>query len=312
MFDTSANDRLVALLIACGVACFVVYANLAILARHILRAFGKIGPLPRRHRVARLIWHALGILLILSVYDAFWREPDAVKLYSLRLQTPKLAHGIRIRIVQLSDLHLEGFTRREERALALVREARPDVIFLTGDYRNSAAPRALARFIRELRPIAPIYFVTGNWDSDGESRDLIENGAIPMEGRTRRITVRGQKLVLVGVGWYRIRALPGFKGVGDPRLVHIVLAHTCGGFETAARLGVDFYLCGHTHGGQVRLPIFGALLPEPRLVGKYQAGLYRMGHTSMYINRGLGMEGGGVKVRFCCRPEVTVIDLVGK
>jgi len=261
-----------------------------------------------------LIWHALGLLMVLSVYDAFRREPNAVKLYHVTLQTPKLQRGTSLSIVQLSDLHLEGYGARETRAVQIVRQVRPDVIFLTGDYLNSQDQKTrdeLRLIVNDLDHIAPVYFVPGNWDSDGESEILQQAGAVPIEGRILRIRPGGHEVVLIGSGWYHIRSMPGFGGVTNPKLPHIVLAHMPDGFETAARRRVDLYLCGHTHGGQVRLPIFGALLPDPELVDKYQAGLYRLGKSRLYVNRGLGMEGGPISVRFCCRPEVTAINLQG-
>jgi len=295
-------------------AGFIIYANAAIFARHLRGIINKRKRLSRKGRLARLIWHALGLLMALSVYDAFRREPNAVKLYRVTLQTPKLQRGTSLSIVQLSDLHLEGYGARETRAVHIVRQVRPDVIFLTGDYLNSQDQKTrgdLRRLVRELDHIAPIYFVPGNWDSDGESVILQQAGAVPIEGRILRIRPGGHEIVLIGAGWYHIRSMPGFGGVMNPKLPHIVLAHMPDGFEKSALLGVDLYLCGHTHGGQVRLPIFGALLPDPGLVAKYQAGLYRLGNSWLYVNRGLGMEGGPISVRFCCRPEVTAINLQG-
>ena len=77
--------------------------------------------------------------------------------------------------------------------------------------------------------------------------------------------------------------------------------------------GVDLQLSGHTHGGQVRLPLYGALLTLSAMGKRFEAGLYRLGEMALYVNRGLGMEGGAApRVRFLCRPEITVFDLLGR
>ena len=71
-------------------------------------------------------------------------------------------------------------------------------------------------------------------------------------------------------------------------------------------------LCGHTHGGQVRLPLFGAILTSSQLGKRYEMGLYREGNTQMYVSRGVGLEGlSAPRVRFLAPPEVTLVTLVG-
>jgi hypothetical protein len=73
---------------------------------------------------------------------------------------------------------------------------------------------------------------------------------------------------------------------------------------------VDLYCAGHTHGGQVALPLYGALITFSKYGKKYEAGLYREGETWLYVNRGIGMEGGSTpRVRFWAPPEVTVIEV---
>ena len=89
----------------------------------------------------------------------------------------------------------------------------------------------------------------------------------------------------------------------------ILLYHYPDEVERARKRRVDLYCAGHTHGGQVALPLYGALLTLSRSGKKYEAGLYRVGETWLYVNRGIGMEGSSPRVRFCARPEVTVILL---
>jgi predicted MPP superfamily phosphohydrolase len=82
--------------------------------------------------------------------------------------------------------------------------------------------------------------------------------------------------------------------------------------EDAVRAHFDLYLAGHTHGGQIALPFYGALITYSRYDKKYEAGLYREGSTTLYVNRGLGLAHEPMpEARFWARPEVTVIDLVG-
>ena len=95
--------------------------------------------------------------------------------------------------------------------------------------------------------------------------------------------------------------------------VHIFAHHYPDEIYEAAKHGVDLYLAGHTHGGQVALPLYGALVTLSRYGKRFEAGLYHVGETALYVSRGIGMEGGTApRVRFWARPEIAVIDLVAK
>ena len=75
-------------------------------------------------------------------------------------------------------------------------------------------------------------------------------------------------------------------------------------------LNVDLYLCGHTHGGQIAMPFYGALITMSKFGKKYEAGMYTVGDTILYVNRGIGMDGGPApRVRFLARPEITVFEI---
>jgi predicted MPP superfamily phosphohydrolase len=80
----------------------------------------------------------------------------------------------------------------------------------------------------------------------------------------------------------------------------------------ASSLGVDLFLAGHTHGGQWRLPGFGAILTSSQYWKRYEAGHYQEAGTHLYVSRGLGMEGFGTpRARFFCPPEVVALALSG-
>jgi hypothetical protein len=80
-----------------------------------------------------------------------------------------------------------------------------------------------------------------------------------------------------------------------------------------SELGVDLYLCGHTHGGQVRLPLYGAMLTSSQLGKRYEMGHYQQGRTNLYVSRGVGLEGlGAPRIRFLSPPEITLVTLQGK
>jgi predicted MPP superfamily phosphohydrolase len=90
----------------------------------------------------------------------------------------------------------------------------------------------------------------------------------------------------------------------------LLLYHTPDLIETAAQNGVNLYLAGHTHGGQVRLPFIGAVITLSAYGRKYASGLHTLGPTTLYTSRGLGMEGLHLpRARLLCPPEMVVIEL---
>jgi len=93
----------------------------------------------------------------------------------------------------------------------------------------------------------------------------------------------------------------------------ILLYHTPDLMPAIASLNLDLYLCGHTHGGQLRLPIYGAIATSSRWGKRYEMGLYREGVTTLYVNRGLGLEGlGAPRARFLAPPEIVLWSLEGQ
>jgi hypothetical protein len=223
----------------------------------------------------------------------------------------------RFRIVHLSDLHLERFGGRERRLLEAVAGAAPHIIVLTGDYMNvrEGGP-ALVEVLKNLKAPHGVFGVEGNWDSKFPVRRLFEaGGATLMEDETRLIEHAGHRLRLVGQGLPPDRPLGELLGGLEDEAFTVFLHHTPDAAEDLQARGpgrrVDLFLCGHTHGGQVRLPLWGAIVTLTRNHKKYEQGLYKVGDVPMYVNRGVGLEGGAVPpVRFLARPEVAVLDLV--
>ena len=92
----------------------------------------------------------------------------------------------------------------------------------------------------------------------------------------------------------------------------LLLYHSPDLIAHAAEQQIDLYLGGHTHGGQLRLPFYGAMFTSSMYGKQYEAGLFEKGDTRMYISRGVGFEGGGMpRARFLCRPEIVSLELGG-
>jgi len=91
-----------------------------------------------------------------------------------------------------------------------------------------------------------------------------------------------------------------------------LLYHSPDLIREAAEHQIDLYLGGHTHGGQLRLPFYGAIITNSIYGRRYAAGLFEESGTTMYISRGLGFGSGGMpRARFLCRPEIVSLELSG-
>ena len=305
--DTSVPARLAAIGIIFAFCVFIVYWNIRIAVRMLLRS--------RVSRAAKIIWPVMLVFLAACVVDAFCVEPRLIQVTRHTFQTNKLPPGASIRIAHLTDLHIEEYGPRERKMVYLTALAQPDIIVLTGDYRNTQTPnteQALTHIAEQLCQIAPTYAIYGNWDSSVDMAALKRGGAKPLAGWAVIEQGKDAKIALGRVSWTadEVRAF-GPKEIEG--LYKVLLCHVPRLFDSAVDKDIDLMLVGHTHGGQIRLPVFGALMPNRKLVGKYQAGLYEKENSKLYVNRGIGMEGGDApRVRFCCRPEVAVIDIAGK
>ncbi len=230
------------------------------------------------------------------------------------------------RIAHVSDLHNAEMGKNNENLLAMLQDAQPDMIAITGDLidsRNTNISVAL-QFAEEAIKIAPCYYVSGNHEarlSDYEklNRGLLEHGVVVLENDKVEIDHNGEKIIVMGVND------PSFETnyiFGDSVSVMqhnlqqftkaepytILLSHRPELMEVYAAYGVDLVLSGHAHGGQFRFPLLGGIVaPNQGIFPKYDSGLFKMENTTMVVSRGIGNS--VIPFRFNNRPEVILIEL---
>ncbi len=256
---------------------------------------------------------------------AFGVEPNWLECTFHRVKLPckNLTSGIRI--LHLSDFHASSVVPLSliEHSVELGLEAKPDFICLTGDFVTDARPfdePEYARILRRLSSAAPVFASLGNHDggqwaaSVGGLKDtsairaLLRAANIPLLHNASAVArVRDQSIRFAGVPdmWSeRIDAALAFANVtaDDPA---ILLAHNPDTKDLVADRPWDLMLSGHTHGGQVVLPIVGERFVPVR-DKRFIAGLKQWNGRQVYITRGVGNIDG---VRVNCRPEVTLLDL---
>jgi predicted MPP superfamily phosphohydrolase len=239
-------------------------------------------------------------------------EADWLEVTREEVPTPHLPAGQRLRIVLLSDLHVGGPTRALEALPARVNALSPDLLVYTGDSLNDAA--GLPELHRVLSAIQTRYgrfAVKGNHDVWYWGDQDLFGGGVANELQGEPVRVANGLLTLCGAPyglWPRLaRCLDE-----APSGLRVVAYHTPDAVEDLASYKPDLYLAGHTHGGQVRLPLYGAIATASRYGKKYEMGRYQVGETTLYVTRGVGFEPEPApRIRFLCRPEIAVIDLVG-
>jgi predicted MPP superfamily phosphohydrolase len=274
---------------------------------------------------------ALGTLLVIY---GFWIEPNRLGLTVQQLTTPKLSLGRPLRLLHLGDLHAEiRLTEREQRLRDLVRLADADLILFSGDFLNLSYlddPRAweTARSVlRELHAPLGVYAVSGSPAVDRpEAVQQVLSGLDNIRWlKDEAVTIQhqGSAIQIVGlscthkpfVDGPRLQAvLSGAQAGQAPgdRPFTILLYHTPDLAPEAAAAGINLQLSGHTHGGQVRLPAYGALFTASLYGKRFEAGRIQEDGLTLYVTRGIGMEGKGApRVRFMTPPEIILWEISG-
>jgi hypothetical protein len=165
--------------------------------------------------------------------------------------------------------------------------------------------------MERLAAVAPTFAVRGNWDGLFHADLFGGTGVRELKGGSAELTVRGARFWIGGVPVGSPVTPDRLLAAAPAGAVRVLLVHWPDEVEAVRPGSCDLCCAGHTHGGQVALPFYGALLKFPAEGPYYERGLYQVKGTPLVVTRGIGMEGGGViRVRFCARPEVSIIDLV--
>jgi uncharacterized protein len=253
-------------------------------------------------------------------------EPRSLRLSLTPVHLPGTGLSARIRILHLSDLHLSKVVPLDfiRSAIRLGLTANPDLICLTGDYVTGrvSGPDEYVSLLKELSLAAPTYASFGNHDGGSwvsprggyrdlsEMRGLFEEADIHcLHNQFASVVIQGQPIELVGLGdlWAEdVRPDEAFPAdAGDRRAARIVLCHNPDAKNLVEDKAWDLMLCGHTHGGQLRLPVIGTPF-APVEDHAFVAGLNPWSNRWIYTTRGVGNVLG---LRFNCPPQVSVLDV---
>lgn len=216
----------------------------------------------------------------------------------------------------LTDFHLGKVCTQDfiRHAVDRLLETEPDLIAVTGDFVNF--PRFLDPCFEALESVrAPlgVYAVRGNHDywvgAEDIERRIVERGFTLLHDRGVQLEWNGARFLLAGIeSPWNEAGIPFDFIPTDPSLLKIVLSHTPDEFPRLLKNNPHLVLSGHTHGGQIRIPFFGAVVVPSNYGRKYESGFYEEGESRLYVSRGIGCH---PPIRTLCKPEVTVFRIVG-
>jgi predicted MPP superfamily phosphohydrolase len=215
-----------------------------------------------------------------------------------------------LRIGLITDIHRSAWVSEEDvaHAVTMLMAEHPDLIVLGGDYVTRSDRRYMSPSAEALSPLsAPqgVFAILGNHDDDREMpAALTRNGAQVLKDARTRLMIGGVPLELLGIRFWTKRAVDIEAMTRGANGTMILLAHDPRRLTEAAALRIPLVLSGHTHGGQVVLPVAGAIAAQKFPV---VAGVGRRAETTMFVSKGVGTV--YVPVRVNCPPEVAVVTL---
>ena len=284
----------------------------------------------------KIIFIFIGIFILMYLYIKYNVNTLEVTKYVVEnKKVPKEFDGYNI--VQISDLHSKLFGENNKKLIQKIKSLNPDIVVVTGDLidgENNNYNVALD-FRKEISKLYRVYYIIGNHEQKSlikkykdEYKDYfnklhqidfvnLDNNKVEIVKGDSNINLYG---LTVPYSCYKylfdnqettsidIDFLEEKLGKVDREQFNILLAHTPFYFDEYEKWGADLTLCGHVHGGIVRLPLVGGLLsPDRKFFPKYDLGEYIKNKSTMIVSKGLG--GSKVLIRVNCKPEIVNIKL---
>jgi len=272
----------------------------------------------KRRRFLRILGSTAATVLATGGVAEALLEPHRLRVFRYRLDVPALPAAFDgLRIAQLTDVHHGPYIGLDEveQAVALANAERPDLIALTGDYcyRSWRFIEPCHQVLAGLQAPLGCFGVLGNhdhWASATRSRRAMAAAGIAELTNTNCcLKCKGDRLWICGVGdlWADEQLLPqALAGVPEDGCA-VLLSHNPDYNEHVTDPRVRLVLAGHTHGGQVNLPLIGAPILPSSYGSKYRAGIIRTGGRLVFVSRGIGVI--SPPIRFRCPPEVSLLTL---
>ena len=265
-----------------------------------------------RQRTLFYLCTVLAACIALVGLDAFLVEPHWIEVTRITIPSSKLQRPVRVAV--MADIQTDRLQEYEERVLELMADEQPDLILFAGDYLHLSDPARYTEQKAELNalilrsdldaPLGP-YAVKGNVDWRNWPELFAGSPVVTLE------TTSSQDLGPVVLTGLTLRdSANSALSVSPEDKYHIVLGHVPN--YSLGQIEADLLIAGHTHGGQVRLPLLGPVFTLSQVPRSWASGMTAIApERHLIVSRGIGMERmNAPRMRFLCRPELVVLDLV--
>lgn len=268
-------------------------------------------------------WWLLQIVGTALVLYAFRLEPMNIRLRHEKLDLNEDSEATTLRIMHFGDLHIERTTDRDRQVIRWIEEYEPDLILYSGDvfsYSNVHDPVAhqhASELMAQMDAPLGVYAVLGSPPVDVSEVLIKFYERLPIKllmNEAVSLRYEGKAIKLIGLTCshnpekdsHQLERLSSNHSAD----LDILLYHSPDLAPQSAQRGIDIQFSGHTHGGQVRLPFFGAIFTSSLYGKKFESGRYEIDELTLFVTRGIGLEGRGApRVRFLCPPECSLWDV---
>jgi len=267
-------------------------------------------------RIANIL---LILIIALELLLFFYWQSNKIVIHIEAIKVNQLSDFFdSLKVVQISDLHIKRLGNRERELVSLIQKLDSHLIFITGDFvsNNQGIDPAL-KVVERIAQGRKVIAVLGNNDHEFRSQKidteklvqgLEKTGILVLLNQSIKLKRGADSVFVIGLDDNYLWKDDFFKATADlpSKGERILLAHSPDIVTKVKLVNIDLVLSGHTHGGQIRLPMIGAVYTNRSCnsVFKFISGLYQYQNTKLYVNRGIGVS--FFPVRFLCRPEITL------
>lgn len=280
--------------------------------------------IPPKKKKHSIVWKIiLAIIIIIGAYAAYntYQNTQLEKNF-YQVQSGNVIGNVRI--VCISDLHMKEFGNKNERLIKTIEDLSPDIIAVVGDMNLERKPNdyeVVTSLCKSLNNIAPVYYALGNHEVDAMLfsnsnlyDDLKAAGIKIFNNESETVEINGTPIDIIGLTqgpdtYYDYGAAFFDKVMNETDNFKLVLTHYPENFLGVIEdYNIDLALCGHAHGGQVRLPWIGGLYAADQgFLPELCDGYHEIGNSKVIVTRGLGRS--GVVPRINNKPEIAIVDV---
>lgn len=269
---------------------------------------------------------ALILFLTFILYDYF--EITTLETTYYEITSNRLPDSFNdFKIAHFTDFHNTKIKKLTTKLIEQLKKESPEIIVITGDLIDSEEIEESLKLIQEIKKIAPIYYIPGNHEAQiRKTYNIFEDklksdGVIVLRNEMKNIEINNDKINIMGIDDPELFSSSSllnedetiFKSTLDKLAENmdaytILLSHRPEYFNDYINHNIDLTLSGHTHGGQIRIPVIGTIYaPNQGFFPKYDKGIFTKDNKSMIISSGIGTT--GLPLRILNKPELVIVKL---